>query len=222
MIPQTLKIAMGELGIKEIKGRNHNPRVLEYHDQTSLNASNDETAWCSSFVNWVAQQAKLPRSNNAMARSWLTVGKATSSPRPGDVVVMSRGSSKIFGHVAFFIGYSSSGKSIYCIGGNQNNEVNITAYSKSKVLGYRRLSKNAHIEVPTGSLPVGYLRRGDNNANVKLLQSALIKLNFLLGKADGDFGPKTESALRKFQRTAKITVDGIYGGESRTALAGRL
>jgi len=46
----------------------------------------------------------------------------------------------------------------------------------------------------------------------------LINLNFLNDTADGSFGPKTEAALKKFQQDQNITVDGIYGSESRVAL----
>lgn len=50
-IPMHYRFAYKEIGTKEVRGRNHNPRVLEYHDTTG-NFSDDETAWCASFVNW--------------------------------------------------------------------------------------------------------------------------------------------------------------------------
>jgi peptidoglycan hydrolase-like protein with peptidoglycan-binding domain len=70
----------------------------------------------------------------------------------------------------------------------------------------------------TCPFPKGYLRRGDSNANVKRLQLLLIEFGFLTGSADGVFGPKTEAALRKMQREHNITVDGIYGSQSRAVL----
>jgi len=215
MLGETLKIALGELGQKEIKGSNHNERILEYQETTGLKFGNDEIAWCSIFANWVALQANLPRSKSAMARSWLKVGKKTEWPQPGDIVVFWRTSiNSVFGHVGFFLGYTQSGKSIYCVGGNQDDEVNIRTYPLTKVIEFRSLVDDIEENLV---IPSGYLRQGDSSDNVKLLQKILIKLEYLNGSADGVFGPKTETALRTFQKKSNITIDGIYGSESRTA-----
>lgn len=216
MLGETLKIAFGELGQKEISGSTHNDRILEYQEMTGLNFGNDEVAWCSIFANWVALQANLEMSNKANARSWLNVGKKTNWPQPGDVVVFWRESRSSWkGHVGFFIGYTKSGKSIYCIGGNQDDEVNIQTFPLDKILEFRSLTDNLP---ETLQIPTGYLRKGDSSENVKLLQKILIVLNHLTGSADGVFGPKTETALRAFQTENNITVDGIYGSESRQAM----
>ncbi|WGF93615.1 TIGR02594 family protein [Aequorivita marisscotiae] len=220
MLGETIKIALGELGQKEIKGTNHNERILEYQEMTGLNFGNDEVAWCSIFANWVALQANLPRSNSAMARSWLNIGAKTDWPQPGDVVVFWRKSrTSAFGHVGFFLGFTKSGKSIYCIGGNQDDEVNIQTFPISRILEFRSLTADLPEDI---KVPAGYLRRGDSNGNVKLLQKILIKLDFLDGSADGVFGPKTEAALKAFQTSNNITVDGIYGSQSRSVLKNAL
>ena len=214
MLGDTLKIALGELGQKEIHGAQHNERILEYQEMTGLNFGNDEVAWCSIFANWVALQANLDRSNSAMARSWLKIGHKTDWPQPGDVVVFWRTNKKSpFGHVAFFMGYTKSGKSIYCVGGNQNDEVNIQTFTLDRILEFRSLTDN--VEAPL-IIPTGYLRKGDSNENVKMLQKLLIKLDYLTGNADGVFGSNTEKALKKFQNDNNITVDGIYGSQSRS------
>lgn len=80
---------------------------------------------------------------------------------------------------------------------------------------FRRLTEAV---VEDAALPTGYLRKTDSNANVKMLQKLLIKLEYLSGTADGVFGPKTEKALKSFQKDNNITVDGIYGSQSREAL----
>lgn len=215
MLGDTLKIAFGELGQKEIKGAAHNERILEYQETTGLDFGNDEVAWCSIFANWVALQANLPRSKSAMARSWQKVGKKTDWPQPGDIVVFWRISeNSAFGHVGFFIGYTQSGKSIYCLGGNQDDEVNIQTFPLSKIVEFRSLTDDLEENLV---IPTGYLRQGDSSDKVKLLQKILIKLDYLSGSADGVFGPKTETALRAFQKKSKITIDGIYGSESRIA-----
>lgn len=213
MLGETIKIALGELGQKEVKGANHNERILEYQETTGLDFGNDEVAWCSIFANWVAMQANLPMSNNAMARSWLNVGKKTEWPQPGDIVVFWRISmNSAFGHVGFFLGFTQSGKSIYCIGGNQDDEVNIQTFPITKIVEFRSLTDNIEENLV---IPSGYLRQGDSSEKVKLLQKILVKLNYLSGSADGVFGPKTETALKAFQKFSNITEDGIYGSESR-------
>lgn len=49
------------------------------------------------------------------------------------------------------------------------------------------------------------LKKGSKGADVKVLQS---KLNLI---QDGIFGPITEEAVKEFQKTAGLTVDGIVG-----------
>ena len=216
MLGDTLKIAFGELGQKEISGAEHNERILEYQEMTGLDFGNDEVAWCSIFANWVALQANLEMSHSAMARSWLKVGKKTDWPQPGDIVVFWRKDiNSLFGHVGFFVGYTKSGKSIYCLGGNQNDEVNIQTFPLDRIIEFRSLTDDID---ETLTIPTGYLRQGDSSDNVKRLQKILIKLNHLSGRADGVFGPMTENALKDFQTNNNITVDGIYGSESRLVM----
>lgn len=70
-----------------------------------------------------------------------------------------------------------------------------------------------------GGLPVRpLLKRGDEGAAVELLQRALSQQGFPLGAIDGDFGPRTERALRAFQAAVGIGVDGKAGTDSWRAL----
>lgn len=61
---------------------------------------------------------------------------------------------------------------------------------------------------------------GDKGDAVKELQQRLIKLGYDCGKAgvDGDFGGSTLAAVRKFQSDHKLTVDGVYGPATKTAM----
>lgn len=135
--PVWLATANGEVGVKEFAGADHNPRILAYHDATSLNAGSDEVAWCSSFVNWCMLQHGIAGTNSAAARSWATWGKALNEPRPGCVVVFRREdpNNPNAGHVAFFI--ERRGAFIDVLGGNQGNSVKIGSYRASDLIGYR-------------------------------------------------------------------------------------
>lgn len=132
-----LAIARRELGVKEVPGKDSNRRILAYLKSTTLGSpenDNDETHWCSAFVNWVLKQAKIePRTNSAWARSWLNWGVATDNPIPGTIVVFARGPNG--GHVAFYLDEDDC--RVQVLGGNQSDAVTITWYAKENLLGYR-------------------------------------------------------------------------------------
>lgn len=137
-----LEIALSQIHIQEFKGEKDNPEVLKYFNDLGFNGSKlkDETSWCAAFINWCLKQACLEHQNKLTARSFLEIGKEVQDPQAGDIVVFWRESKKSWkGHVAI---YCREDKNfIYCLGGNQNNEVNISRYYKNRVLGYRRFEK---------------------------------------------------------------------------------
>ncbi|KQW49672.1 MULTISPECIES: TIGR02594 family protein [unclassified Roseateles] len=121
-VPRHLAIARGELGTNEVRGGRDNARVVEYHQTTSLRARDDETAWCSSFVNWSMEQAGIRGTDSAAARSWLNWGNAvpmnSANVRPGDVIVFPRGNNPAQGHVAIVSEVLANG-TVRVVGGNQ-------------------------------------------------------------------------------------------------------
>ena len=64
------------------------------------------------------------------------------------------------------------------------------------------------------------LKNGMSGADVKELQTDLIRLGYDLGRygADGDLGDATEEAVRRFQRDKKLAVDGEAGPDTIGAL----
>lgn len=138
---KTIAFATNYIGLQETRGPGHNDFIIKmFADIGHAWVDNDETAWCSCFVNWVALKVGLSRSGKLDARSWLNVGEQTSYPRPGDVVIFWRESKDSWkGHVGIFVGLTSKGD-IYTLGGNQQNEVNISVYPSSRLLGFRRLT----------------------------------------------------------------------------------
>jgi uncharacterized protein (TIGR02594 family) len=132
-----LETAFGELGVRELPGGEHEPRILEYHATTTLGdwgRSRDETPWCSSYVNWCVGAYGVG-TDNALARSWLRWGVACE-PELGCVCVIKRrrkGSDKRTGsrggyHVGFFLDFSRGG--IVLLSGNASDRVGIDTYSK--------------------------------------------------------------------------------------------
>lgn len=59
---------------------------------------------------------------------------------------------------------------------------------------------------------------GSRGAEVTALQQTLNSQNYWCGNVDGVFGPKTYSAVSKFQSDKGLAVDGIVGPNTRAAL----
>lgn len=135
-------LARRYIGTREIPGRKHNPVIVRWHRRLATWISDDETPWCSSFVDYCAAETGRESTGKLHARSWLEVGLPVSlaEARPGDVVIFWRGSrSSWTGHVAFFEHFNRKRNLIYVLGGNQRNEVNVMGYPRNRLLGIRRL-----------------------------------------------------------------------------------
>jgi g-D-glutamyl-meso-diaminopimelate peptidase len=63
------------------------------------------------------------------------------------------------------------------------------------------------------------LQRESEGSEVSTLQQTLIDLQFKPGDVDGVFGVLTESALKLFQATVQLEVDGILGPSTAEKLA---
>ena len=136
-----LLFALTQYGVSEIPGKSHNPEILKYFSEIGhIWVKDDETAWCSAFVNWCCRKMRYEYSGKLNARSWLIVGRTLEKPVPGCIAVFWRNSpDAATGHVGFFVRESKD--HVWVLGGNQGNMVKITAYPKSELLNYRMLKK---------------------------------------------------------------------------------
>ena len=133
-IPHHLEIAISQIGVYEFNNGS-NPTINEYLKVVGM-PSNDAIPWCSAFVNWCLFKAKVMPTFKPNARSFLLWGLDVDKPEVGDIVVLRRGYSTWKGHVGFYLDdYMSF---IRILGGNQKNRVGVNAYSKIRLLGYRR------------------------------------------------------------------------------------
>lgn len=136
---QPIDVARAELnlGVSEVSGSNdHNPRIVMYHGTTVGGMASDETAWCSSFVNFCVEQAGLDGTDSKLALSWRHWGRdVTDDAAEGDIVVFRRaiGGDPVGGHVGFFL--NDEGSQIRLLGGNQGNRISIARFPKDGVLG---------------------------------------------------------------------------------------
>lgn len=138
-----MSIAHAELGVLEA-AHGDNPRVLAYlqscHGPRRM-LQRDATAWCSAFVNWTMQQAKIQRTHSLAARSWNGYGDSCGLCY-GAIVVLWRvvklGPEVINapGHVGLCVDHTA--KHVELLGGNQGNKVSLETEPRSKIIAIRR------------------------------------------------------------------------------------
>ena len=81
--------------------------------------------------------------------------------------------------------------------------------------------KVANLKEPDVEWP-GELKRGSKGEEVRAMQERLEKAGYSVGKAglDGIFGPDTEKALKEYEKSVGLAVDGIYDQIAHEKLAG--
>ena len=129
MNPLWLEIAKKEIGTEEIPGIGNNPKIIAYHQTTTLKATEDSVPWCSSFVNWCLKQVEIVGTNSAAAISWLLWGRKLDIPELGCICVIHKkvngadpktGSTSGY-HVAFWLREDIN--HVWLLGGNQGDAV---------------------------------------------------------------------------------------------------
>lgn len=72
-----------------------------------------------------------------------------------------------------------------------------------------------------GTVSLRELRKGANGRDVRQVQALLTEWQISPGTHDGDFGSKTDTAVRQFQSARGLTSDGIVGERTYSSLLGR-
>jgi peptidoglycan hydrolase-like protein with peptidoglycan-binding domain len=67
--------------------------------------------------------------------------------------------------------------------------------------------------------PTTTLKPGDSGPQVKGLQRELASLGYPVGAIDGSYGKATTQAVTAFQRSHRLTPDGVVGPTTLLALA---
>lgn len=151
----------------------------------------------------------------ATAKGRLSKGKRTDGKelKPGTAIFTGVNDGD-HNHVGIYIG---DGKVLEA-GGTQKGVIltavtltKWTCWGEMKYVDYSGKAEQAAPSVPAQVTPT--LRKGCRNEYVSLLQTKLIMLGYDLGKygADGDFGSKTQEAVKQFQTDRGLKADGIVG-----------
>lgn len=130
----------------EIPGRQHNPRIMRWARALGGWVANyytsDEIPWCGLFVAWCMKANDIPIEieNPLSALAWNKFG-IKCEPQYGCILVFTRSGG---GHVAIYV--SEDDDTFHCLGGNQNNQVNVTRVSKSRFVGARWPTQYLHLQ----------------------------------------------------------------------------
>lgn len=133
--PPWVTEALKHIGQSEIPGPRHSAFVTGLWKLLGQPIADDEVPWCGGFTGYCIKKAGIqPSSSPAWARSWATWGKSCDRAF-GAVAVFARAGGG--GHVGFLVGVSADGKTLYVLGGNQSNQVNIMPIHASRLLALR-------------------------------------------------------------------------------------
>jgi uncharacterized protein (TIGR02594 family) len=134
--PEWYKLAMKEIGTHE-EGDNSGPAIARY--RRLAQCGNDHDPWCAIFANAMLALCNpvVPGTKSASSQSFRDDPKFSKlgGPALGAVVVFWRNSPRSgLGHVGFYRGETSD--SVYVLGGNEDNMVQIEPMSKHQLRGY--------------------------------------------------------------------------------------
>lgn len=154
--PAWLVEARSHLGTKEIPGPKHSPKILDWVKRLGGWFKDDETPWCGTFVAHCMTVAGQPVPKHwYRAKDWAEWGKPTP-PRVGAVAVFGRTGG---GHVGFVVGESAD--SLYILGGNQSNAVNIMPLAKARLIAMRWPAGLALAEAKLPAMSGGTVSRNE-------------------------------------------------------------
>lgn len=229
-VEKILKTAAAEIGYKEAKNNK-----TKYGKAYGL----DGQPWCVMFLWWVFSQADLSTlfyggKKIASCSAVMNYAKGcgrwiTSGYQPGDLVIFDfTGKKTATNHIG--IVESVSGNTLTTIEGNTSAG---TSGSQSNGDGVYRRKRN--ISLVVGAYRPGYdvsakqvikkvsvscvqIESGVEGTPVKVVQQLLNANSGANLSIDGAYGPKTKTAIQKFQTAHKLSPDGIVGKDTWAAL----
>lgn len=155
--PNIMREALKTHGLHETRGEKHTPEIIEMAERLGGAIKDfytaDEIPWCGLAVSyWIKQAGFEPLSGYSQirARDFADWGNPAYKPSFGDVLTFWRGAQGgRDGHVGLYV--CEDADAFHVIGGNQNNQVNITRIAKNRLIAARRCPWK--IKQPTGVKP---------------------------------------------------------------------
>jgi uncharacterized protein (TIGR02594 family) len=129
-----LEAARALIGTTEDPGTANDASVTAMFRDSVGQVHPDSVPWCAALTGACLKRTGYKGSGSLMARSYLNWGTKLTEPRKGAVVVLERGAAPA-GHVGFVERWNAT--SVWILGGNQSDAVNIKSFPRGKVLGFR-------------------------------------------------------------------------------------
>jgi peptidoglycan hydrolase-like protein with peptidoglycan-binding domain len=198
-------------------------------------------AWCNMKVTYdahhaAARKAVLLKGDRAYtvyhaedyqdAGLWKsgTVDNISKHAYPGCPVFFDWGGTNVIGaidHIGWVVKNLGGGR-IITIEGNTSDMVALRVRGADVIAGFGTPKYDVAAPVvikPVNKYPykagVFMMKGWQDSAGVKVVQTRLTTLGYRPKlTADGDFGTKTENAVKWFQRMANVSVDGVVGPET--------
>ena len=184
----------------------------------------------------ICQTGELGAGCTYSAQYYRNKGRFYSSPKVGDQIFF--GASGDEYHTG--IVYKVDSSYVYTIEGNTSGASGVVdngggvfkkSYSRSYsgISGYGRpyydeettTAEETNKEEATVNIVLNELKKGSKGDQVKALQRMLHAMGYSIGSInpiDGDFGSKTDAAVRAYQKKYGLVVDGIVGNQTWTKL----
>jgi peptidoglycan hydrolase-like protein with peptidoglycan-binding domain len=89
---------------------------------------------------------------------------------------------------------------------------------KFSTVSYETKKPSAETSKANNHQSSGFLKKGDEGAEVRVLQEKLRVAGFYYGNSNGVFGPITEEAVKQFQEAYNLHVDGVVGPATQQKL----
>lgn len=179
---------------------------------------------CRGFVYWVLLQVfgfKLAgvgsNSQWNTAANWKAKGKIATIPKDTLVCVFQYRGGKMI-----HVGLAYNNDTVECQNGVQhftklNSKWTHWALPVCCDVSYAPPEKT---EEKKEEIKVKTLRKGSSGTAVKDLQTKLTESGYPCGAIDGKYGDKTAAAVKAFQKDHGLTVDGVVGSKTLSALNG--
>lgn len=126
-------------------------------------------------------------------------------------------------HIGVFL--HMDGEYYVCAEGNTGNRTAIKRRKSIQIQGFIRIPHGYVFDKKTVKLPgsepleSSLLRKGDKGEKVRTMQTLLKTHGYYTGIVDGNFGPRTLTAVIAFQAAKGLTPDGIVGPITQAKLA---
>jgi uncharacterized protein (TIGR02594 family) len=135
--PLWLIEALRWLDEKEAPGDDDNPHILEWAREEGGSIAqafkHDSIPWCALFANMILTKTGFRGTETLWALDFANWGQKVTGPAVGAFVPMSRSGG---GHIAVVVGRDQHGN-LMCVGGNQDDAVNIKPFPRNRPVGYR-------------------------------------------------------------------------------------